>query len=91
MKSELELAKIFQSKGYRYAIQITVNDKAFGEPLYLKSPNEAGPLLRDFKAGDHAKILWSKPIEKYIQELSQQEGSHGEANENQTVSGHHSS
>jgi uncharacterized protein (UPF0297 family) len=69
MKDELIIALELKAKGYNYVIQITTNDKNFGEPLFIKSADQAGPLLRSFKQDDHAKIAWSNRVDDYITSL----------------------
>ena len=69
MTDELKVTLELKAKGYRHVIQITTNDKPFGEPLFLKAADEAGPLLRSFRQDEQAKIAWSKPIERYLDTL----------------------
>lgn len=69
MPNELTVALSMKEKGYRHVIQITTKDKDFGEPLYIKSADEAGPLLRSFKKYEHAKINWSSSIDDHIRKL----------------------
>jgi hypothetical protein len=68
MKSELKVALEMKAKGYRHVIQATVIKNGvredFGEPIFLKYGQEAGPLLRDI--GKEAQIAWSNSIERYI-------------------------
>ena len=68
MKSELKVAIEMKNKGYQHVIQVTTNDKPFGDPLFIKTAAEAGPLLRSFRQDEHAKIAWSKSIECYLKE-----------------------
>ena len=73
MKNELTVALEMKEKGYKHVIQITTTKCSklsnFGDPLYLKSANEAGPLLRSFKEYEHAKISWARSIDDHIQIL----------------------
>jgi hypothetical protein len=56
MKTELKVAQELKEKGYQYVCQFTTNDKPFGEPLFLKSADQSGPMLRSFRADENAKI-----------------------------------
>ena len=72
MKNELTVALEMKEKGYHHVIQITTEKYKllnFGDPLYLKAADEAGPLLRSFKEYEHAKISWSKSIDDHIRNL----------------------
>jgi len=73
MKNELTVALEMKEKGFHHVIQITTTKynklSNFGEPLYIKSADEAGPLLRSFKEYEHAKISWSKSIDDHIRTL----------------------
>ena len=73
MINELKVALKLKAKGYRHVIQITTKwprFSNFGPPLFLKSADEAGPLLRSFnQKHDHAKIAWAKSVDEYIGEL----------------------
>ena len=60
--SEKKIAEKMKEKGYKYAIQIVTIDGDFGEPLYFKTANEVGPLLREFPEYKKAKIKWTVEI-----------------------------
>jgi hypothetical protein len=70
VSTELECALRAKKKGHLHVIQITTNSKNWGDPVFLKSSADAGPILRQFHAYEHAKIAWSKDIDGYIDSLS---------------------
>jgi hypothetical protein len=62
-RKEKQFALIMKAKGYNYAVQISTVDGDYGEPLYFKSSNDIGPLLRPFPDDLNAKIKWSINLE----------------------------
>lgn len=66
---EYRVAMALRSKGYTHAIQLeccqdgeTYEDH--GEPLYVKSADEVGPLLRSFPEFTKTRVKWSCAIDK---------------------------
>lgn len=60
--SEQKVAEKMKLKGYNYVVQVSTVDGDFGEPIYFKSANDVGPLLRSFPDYKKAKVKWSKKI-----------------------------
>jgi len=63
---ELVVAKGMRDKGYKYVVCFKKYGLTF-LPLYVKSANDVGPLLR--KEYKDCSIKWSRNIEDYIKEL----------------------
>lgn len=68
MNKERNVALTLKAQGYAHVVQIETVRGPFGKPLFFKSSNEVGPLLRGFTAQENAKVAWSKKIDDYIAE-----------------------
>ena len=71
-RNELQVARVMEKKGYKYVAQLIDGHGEIGDPLYLKSASDLGPVLRkDYPA---ARIKWSRSVEQFIKE---REATHG--------------
>lgn len=69
MKAEIQVAQELKAKGYRYVVQFQTNGANFGEPLFLKTADMTGPMLRSFRPDENAKMAWVKNVDEYIESL----------------------
>jgi len=61
--AEQKIARKMMGKGYKVVVQVTTTgsegEKDYGHPLYFKSADEIGPLLRSFPPYQKAKTRWN--------------------------------